>query len=207
MAETNWHVEGEYFEVCNCDYLCPCITSNLAARPTNGECKAAMAFHVTRGHFGDVPLDDLSFAVIAHAPGPMADGNWTVGLIVDERASDAQRDAIGAIASGSGGGPMAALGPLVGTFAGIEQRPIRFEKNGMTRSVAIPNVLEQSVAGVAGAADPDRPLVIDNTIHPANPSLALAKATRSHFHAFNIDWDDDSGRTNGHFAPFSWKPA
>lgn len=130
-----------------------------------------------------------------------------MGLIVDDRASEAQRDAIGAIASGSAGGPMAALGPLVGSFAGVEQRPIRFEQDGMTSSASIPNTLEQSVAGVAGAADPDQPLVVDNTIHPANPRLALAKATRSHFHAFGIDWDDDSGRTNGHFAPFNWKPA
>jgi hypothetical protein len=46
---------------------------------------------------------------------------------------------------------------------------------------------------------------IDNTLHPANPRLALAKSTGSHVHAFGLDWDDTSGRNNGHFAPFSWR--
>lgn len=207
MAETNWRVEGEYFESCNCAFLCPCIPSNMTASPTNGECKVALVFHITEGHFGETSLDDLTFVVAAHTPGAMAEGNWTLGLIIDERASDVQQEAIGAIASGSAGGPMAALAPLIGNFAGIELRPVRFEKDGMNCSVVVPEMLEQSVTGVASAADPTQPIMIDHTAHPANPRLALAKATVSHLHAFGIDWDDDGGQNNGHFAPFSWGSA
>jgi hypothetical protein len=61
-------------------------------------------------------LDGLCFAVLAHTPGAMGLGNWTVGVIVDERASAEQREALTAIASGQGGGPMAALGPLISRF-------------------------------------------------------------------------------------------
>jgi hypothetical protein len=75
----------------------------------------------------------------------------------------------------------------------------------MSRSVSIPGVLDQAVEGVARAVNPDEPLYVDNTLHPANSRLALAKAVRSHLHAFGIDWDDDDGRNNGHFAPFSWQ--
>ena len=206
MAETNWRVDGEYFESCNCDYVCPCLSSNMAARPTEGECKVAMAFQVKTGHYGDVSLDGLKFAVLAHTPGAMAEGNWTVGLIIDEGADAAQQEAIGAIASGAAGGPMSALGPLIGNFAGVEVKPIDFETNGMTRSVKIGDMLDQSVTGVGSAADPDEPIVLDNTLHPANARVALAKASRSHFHAFGIEWDDTSGEKNGHFAPFSWQP-
>ena len=207
MNDQDWRVEGDYFESCNCDFLCPCISSNMTAAPTTGECKVAMVFHITKGHHGGTSLDDLSFAVAAWTPGAMIEGDWTVGIIIDDRADVAQRDAIAAIASGKGGGPMAGLAPLVGTFAGVESRPIRFEKDGLGRQVTIPGVLEQGVAGMPSLADPTDPIALDQTAHPANPRLALAKATHSHLHAFGIDWDDDSGRNNGHFAPFRWQSA
>ncbi len=206
MTETNWHLEGEYFETCNCDYLCPCIYTNMSAKPTNGNCTVALAFHIGKGSYGDVKLDDLSFVVVADAPGPMIEGNWTVGLIVDEKGSQEQQEAITAIASGQAGGPMAALEPLIGNFAGVESKPIRFEKNGLKRSVSIPGVVEQSVEGVTSPATPDEPMALDNTGHPANARLALAKSTGSHVHVFGLNWDSEGGN-NGHFAPFSWKAA
>lgn len=205
MAAPSWEMTGDYFETCTCDYVCPCVPSNLAARPTRGDCIFAFAFSVARGRHGTVTLDGLNFAVVAHTPGVMGEGNWSVGVIVDERASAEQQQAIVGIASGQAGGPMAALAPLVGKLLGVERRPIRFESSGMRRSVTIPGVLEQSVEGVPGSARRDEPLYIDNTLHPANPRLALAKSTGSHVHAFGLNWDDTSGRNNGHFAPFSWR--
>ena len=204
MASTQWQISGAYMEACSCDSVCPCPTSGLTARPTKGACDVGLVFHVERGEYGGTRLDGLSFAVLAHTPGPMGQGNWTVGVIVDERASAAQRDALTAIASGQGGGPMARLGPLVGRFAGAEAKPIKLEGTGMKRSVAIPGVLDLAIEGIAGAKD-DEPIYFDNVGHPAASRLALAKATRSHLHAFGIDWDDVSGRNNGHFAPFSWR--
>jgi hypothetical protein len=182
MATVQWQISGDYMEACSCDSVCPCPTSGLAARPTKGSCDAGLVFHVERGQYGATKLDGLSFAVLLHTPGPMIQGNWTVGVIVDERASAPQREALTAIASGQGGGPMAALGPLVGRFAGAEAKPIT----------------------IAGAKQ-EEPIYFDNVGHPAASRLALAKASRSHMHAFGIDWDETSGRNNGHFAPFSWR--
>jgi hypothetical protein len=204
MANAQWQISGEYMEACSCDSVCPCPTSGLAARPTKGSCDAGLVFHVERGQHGGTKLDGLSFAVVLHTPGPMIEGNWTVGVIVDERASAPQREALTAIASGQGGGPMAALGPLVGRFAGVEAKPIKLEGNGMKRLVSIPGALEIAVEGIAGAKQ-DEPIYLDNVGHPAASRLALAKASRSHMNAFGIKWDDTSGRNNGHFAPFSWR--
>jgi hypothetical protein len=203
MANVGWKVSGEYFEACSCDFVCPCPTSGLAARPTKGSCDAGLVFHIERGSYGNVTLDGRSFAVLLHTPGPMIQGNWTVGLIVDDRATAEQRDAITTIASGQGGGPMAALSPLVSTFAGVESKPIRIEQNGLRRSASIAGVLDIAIEGVAGA-NPGEPIYFDNVGHPAASRLALAKASRGHMHAFGIDWDDTSGKNNGHFAPFSW---
>lgn len=199
-----WHIDGEYMETCNCTLLCPCITSNMAARPTEGDCKAAVAMRIDKGEKDGVALDGLAFIVMLHSRGAMADGNMTVGLIVDERASDPQLAAISAIATGEAGGPMAALAPLVGRIAGVERRPIRFDSEGLTRVVQAGELVDQACEGLPSAVAPDEAIVVDNTAHPVNRRLSIAKATRSRFHAFGIDWDDVTGTRNGHFAPFSW---
>jgi hypothetical protein len=199
-----WHIEGQYMETCNCSFVCPCIGSNLTATPTEGDCKAAITMRIDKGQKDAVKLDGLSFIVLLHSPKAMAEGNITVGLIIDERATNEQVEAIGAIASGSAGGPMAALAPLVSRMAGIEKRPIHFEQSGMKYAVTAGELIDQSLEGVPGPARPGEPIYLDNTCHPVNAKLALAKALHSKFHAFGIDWDDSSGTRNGHFAPFSW---
>jgi hypothetical protein len=203
MASPTWKISGDYFEACSCDSVCPCPTSGLAARPTQGYCDAGLVFHVERGVYGATTLDGLSFAVLLHTPGAMIAGNWTVGVIVDEKATTEQRDALTAIASGQAGGPMAAVGPLVGTFAGVEAKPIRIERNGLRRSASIPGALDIAIEGIAGA-NQSEPVYFDNVAHPAASRLALAKASRGHMHAFGINWDDTTGKNNGHFAPFAW---
>jgi hypothetical protein len=205
LMMANWQVSGDYFETCSCDYLCPCIFTNLTGRATLDYCDFAMVFHINRGNFDATVLDDLNFAVIAHCPKPtMAEGDIEVGLIVDERASSEQQAALVQIGSGQGGGPMAALGPLVSKMLGVEVRQIQFEKDGQRHSVSVPGVLDEAVEGVSGV-NSSEPIYLDNTLHPANTRLALAKATRSHVHIFGIDWDNTSGQNNGHFAPFNWK--
>ena len=199
-----WRIEGQYMETCNCNFICPCIGSNLTAQPSEGDCKAAVAMRIDKGNMDGVKLDGLSFIVLMHSPKAMAEGNITVGLIVDARASDKQVEAISAIATGAAGGPMAALGPLVGKVAGVEKQPIRFEADGMNFSVKAGNLIDQALEGVPGPARPGEPIYLDNTCHPVSSKLALAKATRSKFDAFGIRWNDSSGTRNGHFAPFAW---
>src|SRR6476646_4931328 len=103
MTTSAWQITGDYFETCSCDYLCPCISSNLAAQPTKGYCDVAMVFHIDQGQFGTTGLDDLSFALSAHTPDVMGKGNWSVGFFSDERATTEQQQALTAIASGQAG--------------------------------------------------------------------------------------------------------
>ena len=120
-----WRLDGDYFETCNCDFLCPCLPSNLAAAPSKGYCYFALVFHVDKGHHQALSLDGLNFAVLGHTPGPMGAGHRRVGVVVDERGDPAQRDALSAIASGRAGGPMAAIAPLLDEFLGVETKAIR----------------------------------------------------------------------------------
>jgi len=200
----SWQISGEYMETCNCALLCPCITSNLAALPTEGDCKAAVALRIDKGQKDGVKLDGVSFIVMMHSPGAMGAGNMTVGLIIDSSASDAQVEAVSAIATGAVGGPMAGLAPLVGRIAGVERRPISFDANGLDRAVRAGDLVDQACAGVPSAVAPGEALAIDNTAHPVNRRLSIAKATRSLFNVFGIHWNDSTGTRNGHFAPFAW---
>ena len=119
MATPSWQANGQYYETCSCDFVCPCIPGQMAVDPTKGSCTFAMAFRIERGNFGAVSLDGLGFIILGLTPEAMGKGNWSVGVIADARASAEQRDAITSIASGSAGGPMAALSPLVGEFLGV----------------------------------------------------------------------------------------
>jgi hypothetical protein len=204
MAAT-WQANGQYFETCSCEFVCPCITGQMSVPPTQGSCTFAMAFHIERGSFDRVSLDDLGFVVLGFTPAEMGKGNWSVGVIADNRATAEQRDAIVAIVSGQAGGPMAALSGLVGTFLGVESAPIRFDRTGVSWEVKAGNAVEMAAKGAMGV-NPDlkEPLYLDNTGHPASNRLALARATKSHVHALGLNWDDSSGKNNGQYAPFSW---
>lgn len=98
---------------------------------------------------------------------------------------------------------MAGLAPLIGNFLGVEAKPIRFSGDAHSWSVSIPDHLDEAVEGTTGLGG--QQMFLDNTGHPANDRLGLAKATRSHLNAFGLVWDDVSGQNNGHFAPFSWQ--
>jgi len=200
----DWHIEGQYMETCNCAFICPCIGSNLAARPTEGDCKSAITMRIDKGEKDGVKLDGVKFIVVMRSPGAMAEGNIKVGLIVDESASSEQVEAISAIATGAEGGPMAALAPLVSELAGVERRSVTFDQDGMSYRVTAGELVDQSLEGVPSVSSEGEPIYLDNTAHPVSPRLALANATNSSFHAFGIDWEDASGTRNGHFAPFSW---
>jgi len=202
---TTWSIDGEYLEACSCDYVCPCITSNATAPATHDFCVFAMTYRIDRGRFGSIDLAGVTFAMIARSSAVMSAGNWAMGLVVDERASAEQAAAVTDIATGNAGGPMAAFAPLLGEFRGVERRPIRVEIDGARRAVAIAGMLEQAIEGTPSAAVPGAYLAIDNTFHPAGPRLNLATARKSVVDCFGIQWNDASGKTNGHFAAFSWR--
>ena len=205
---TSWKASGQYYETCSCDFVCPCILQQMSVEPTKGTCTFAMAFQIEKGSFDSTSLDGLGFIVVGLTPEAMAKGNWSVGLVIDERATTEQRDAITAIASGAAGGPMAALSGLIGKFLGVESAPIKFDHEGVKWSVKASNLIDMSAQAAMGI-DPGatEPLHLSNTGHPAADRLALAHAMKSHVDALGVSWNDTTGKNNGQYAPFSWRSA
>ncbi len=205
MPEQNWSLRGEYMESCNCDYLCPCIYTNPQAPVTYDHCTALMVFRIDEGRSGTVRLDGLKFALVFRSGKVMSDGNWIFGVVVDEAADPAQRQALSAIASGAAGGtPSVIRQNLVSDFRGVEYKPIEFTIAGLTRRAAIPDLVAFEIEGVASRNRGGDPYSLDNTGHPASRRLALARSKETHVHAFGLDMDLVAQGNNGHFAPFSW---
>src|SRR5215472_9107909 len=138
MATPAWKVSGQYYEPCSCDFVCPCLPGQLTVSPTKGSCTFAMAFQIDRGSYGNLSLNGLGFIILGLTPEAMGKGNWSVGLIADERASVGQREAITAIASGSAGGPMAALSGLIGTFLGVNPSAATSGRSAKTATKCVP---------------------------------------------------------------------
>ncbi len=204
MAD-KWKISGEYMESCNCDYLCPCIFTNPQAPVTYDHCFAMLIFRIDAGGFGDTELAGLSFALVIRSGRVMSEGDWVFGCVVDEMADEAQRAALAAIVSGEAGGtPGMIRDNLVSDFRGVEFKPIEFVIDGLARRVEIPGILSFDIEGVASRNGSGEPFYIDNTAHPANRRLALARTKESHVHGFGLDLDITGKGNNGHFAPFTW---
>jgi hypothetical protein len=96
-AMIDWSIDAVSFGNCNCDYFCPC---QFERRPDKGDCRGFEVARIERGHFGDVRLDGLCFAVLYAWPGAIYEGNGTMQAIIDERADEAQRDALATVLHG-----------------------------------------------------------------------------------------------------------
>ncbi len=204
-TDVRWQITGDYFENCSCDVVCPCLFSPapaLTSQPSSGSCEVPLAFHIDRGSYGNVALDGLNAVEIWRAPGPMANGNISVALYIDERASDEQRDAMQAIFSGAAGGPIGALAPLVGEFLGVKSVPIQFQAEGKHRSAQIPGIMDLRVSALPRLGSDEEIWVAAG--HPFSPDkLALAVGDDgSTFADYGMRWDN-SGK-NGHYASISW---
>ena len=99
-----WRLEGKYFESCSCDAVCPCTWSALTAKATLDRCRALLAYHVESGEIDGIDVSGLSFALFLDTPPVMSEGNWRVGVFLDEAASDSQAAQLGTVLSGQAGG-------------------------------------------------------------------------------------------------------
>jgi len=185
--------------------VCPCVFSAgpvLTGKPTQGFCELAFAFHIAEGLYGDAPLDGLNAVLMARSPGVMAEGNWAVALYLDDRADDRQRHALQNIFTGSVGGPLGGLAPLISKILGIKSAPINYQKQGKRRAVEIPNLMHMAIHAAPGL-DPENEILATNA-HPFAPDgIAMAVGDQGSTWAdYGMRWDN-SGK-NGHYATIRW---
>jgi len=197
----SWSVEGTYFENCNCDFACPCTVTSFASPGTEDRCQVILNYHIGRGEIDGVDVSGHSVSVVADAPAKMLDGNWRVGLLIDDKASKAQVDKLAGVFSGQMGGPMASLAPLIGEVLGIEQHPIEYHDSGRKHHVKIGSEISVEVEDYTpqGLTEPTK---LVGVFHPSNTTVTVARPTESHIKAFGMEFHN-SGKS-AFSAPFRW---
>jgi hypothetical protein len=121
-----YSLEGSLLEVCNCNILCPCW---VGEDPDPGTCDSVNTYHIARGEIDGLDVSGLTLSFLIHIPGNVLKGGWKVAVMVDDKASQAQQDALLAAFGGQLGGPLADVSQLVGEIVSVERAPIDFVVN------------------------------------------------------------------------------
>ena len=197
-----WKLDGQYFENCSCDVPCPCTVS-FDFGADRDRCNAFLVFEVESGEVDGVDVSGVTVALVADTPKVMTDGNWRLGVLMDESASDEQMEKLGAVFGGQLGGPMEALAPLVGEQLGIERVPMEVSHGAGTHRISIAGQGEIEVREIVPfGKENGEPARLSGVFHPGGEELTIAQATTSNLSAFGIDFQFE-GRSA--FAnPFSW---
>ena len=197
-----WIIKGNYFENCSCDVPCPCTVS-LDLGADRDRCHAFLVFEVESGEVDGVDVSGLTVAAIADTPKVMSEGNWRLGVLIDEQASDEQAEKLGAVFGGQLGGPMEALGPLVGEQLGLERVPMEVSHDNGTHRIRLGDGDEVEVQEIVSFGREDgQPARLTSIFHPAGEDLTVAKSTKSKVSALGIDFAYEG--CSAFAAPFSW---
>jgi hypothetical protein len=196
-----WSLKGSYFETCSCDLMCPCNMS-FDHGATYDYCRVTLVFNIKDGEIEGTDVSGLHVAAIVDSPKVMTDGNWRLGMFVDERASDEQMEKLTGVFGGQKGGPMEMVVPLVGEMLGVERAPFDVVEEGRRHSVRIGDAIDFEVEDIVPfGIETGVPVRIVGVFHPVASEFVAAEAKRSSIDAFGIQYEGKTGITA---SEFSW---
>jgi hypothetical protein len=168
-----YRIAGTYVLSCSCRLLCPCTIDGPPTGP-DGQCDASSVFHIESGELNDTDLSGVDFALYFHVPSNLTAGNWHVGIVVDEGASDDQAQAIERIIGGQEGGPFAEFVPLIGAVEPLRRANVTFS-DGDAPSGSVEGETEiqfEPSRGMDGA-----PTVVSNAPVAFAPNVGVGKGS------------------------------
>jgi len=197
----SWNLTGSYAETCSCELMCPCNLS-FDHGATYDYCRVTLGFNVREGAVDGTDVAGRKVVIIADSPKVMTEGNWKLGVYVDDEASDEQFDKLIQVFSGQLGGPMAGLAPLIGEVVGTERASIEMDDVGLRHSVRVGDKIEFEIEDIVPFGKEDgQPVKFQGMFHPVAPDLTMAEAKHSRINAFGITYQ---GKTGISYANFSW---
>ena len=208
MADVpQWHVTGDWFDVCNCTIPCPCT---FAQAPSSGDCEGILAWHIRAGSYGDVPLDGLNVLALGAFEGNLWDGETkaAMGIFIDQRADEGQREALQLIFGGRVGGWPGQFAEFIGEVRGVEYAPIHFEiaDDLAYWSAEIPGKATARAEALTGPTSPPGGRVQLHNAPGAEVGrgqvATWGRSTVDRADSFGWTWER-TGRSSKHF-PFDW---
>jgi hypothetical protein len=181
--------------------MCPCNLS-LDHGATYDFCRVTLVFNVRDGDVDGVDINGRRVAAIADTPKVMTEGNWRLGIFIDDQASEEQFDKLVQVFTGQLGGPMAALGPLIGEMLGVERAAIEIHDDGLRHSVRVGTGIDFEIEDIVPfGVDTGEPVRFSGMFHPVGSNLTMAEARRSRINAYGIEYE---GKTGLSTSEFSW---
>jgi hypothetical protein len=197
----SWNLSGSYFETCSCELMCPCNLS-FDHGATYDYCRVTLVFNIKSGDADGTDIGGHTVVLVADSPKVMTEGNWKLGVYVDDQVSDEQLDALSKIFTGQLGGPMAALAPLVGEVLGVRRASIEVHEDGLRHSIRIGNDVDFEVEDIVPfGVETGEPVRFHGMFHPVGSDLTMAEAKRSSINAFGIQYE---GKTGVSKSEFTW---
>ena len=197
----SWNLRGSYVETCSCELMCPCNLS-FDHGATYDFCRVTLVFNIREGAVEDTDIAGCKVALIADTPKVMTEGNWRVGVFIDDAASEDQFDRLVEVFSGQLGGPMAGLAPLIGEMLGIERATITIEDDGLRHSVRVGTMIDFEIEDIVPfGVESGEPVRFSGMFHPVGSDLTMGEAKRSRINAFGIAYEGKTGLSK---SAFSW---
>ena len=204
-----WRIKGDFIDFCKCAVPCPC---SWGQAPTEGDCDGIIGYRIREGNYGNVTLDGLNVAGLCHFEGNIWDEGtrMNAGFILDERADEAQREALQTIFGGQAGSwPQVFVENMLGEMLGMEFAAINLEiaNDASSWSVDIPGMAKGDAEVLTGPTTvPGKQVQVLN-IPGAEPgpnsgptTYGVAQTDEAESFGFKWDW---AGRSAKHI-PFEW---
>jgi hypothetical protein len=186
-----WRMAGTYVAACSCNLICPCPTDGP---PTSedGQCRGVGVFHIADGNLDDTNISGVSVALVNLFPSNLTSGNWKLGIVVDDSASDEQANAIEQIISGREGGPFEQFAALTDEWLGVERASVSFSDGDRPRgSIKGTDFGFEPLPGPEGS---NTQTTVKNAAFGFAPEFRVGRSS-GHFNVHGIEFDAIYGET------------
>jgi len=186
-----WRISGTYVATCSCQLVCPCPVDNPPTTP-DGQCRGVGVFHVAEGNIDDTDLSGVNLCLVNLFPSNLTAGNWRLGIVVDEGATDDQASAIERIIKGEEGGPFADFAALTSEWLGMERGSVTFS-DGDRPSASVSGV-DFAFEPLPGPEGSGAQTTVSNAAFGFAPEYRIGKSS-GHFNVMGQEFDAIYGET------------
>lgn len=196
----SWWAQGLLFENCNCTTVCPGHV-HFSQACTHEVCKGFWTIRFEDGEVDGTDLAGIDTVVVYESPQIMIEGGWKQIILVDDKASADQKNAVESLLTGGLGGPWAVLANFVSQPLPTRSVPITIEDTATRKRVTIPGILEGVVEAIRGR-DKDAPVIFENIYNQIHDSTQVIARGSSNYDDGEIRIDTSG--THGLWSSFRW---
>ena len=159
-------------------------TASVAASASSTSPRASSTTPISSG---------VDLCLVNHFPSNLTAGNWKLGVVVDESASDEQASAVERIISGEEGGPFGEFAALTDEWLGMERPSVSFSDGD--RPSASVGGSEFTFEPLAGPEGSEPQTTVKNAAFGFAPEYRVGRAPGAIRALFGIEFDAIYGET------------